>query len=453
MKKLPILSITTAVAVQAILAPINVNEAFARDVMFVDPNEVYADFWFDEIGAASGKIGFEFNDTQRRDIKLEELFVATYNYEEYTTKMVEESLSELGTDRVNDPVWAKTVLLSTSSMDYGTVASKTMFTSQWPDFMNNRPGILYYALKVTEKNDVEESVWYRGKIDYRACIRSVDGGVYDCSGALSDDRTKMIFTRVSGGNASEARTWGEEWQEELIGKMQEILGELEDWDGNEATREDFEARLAYVKRMSGDAADVEAVLQEAKDVEVAIEKKAWGLEHPEGDKKDEDTGNAGTGNGGSGSGGTNGGSGTGAGGAGGSGAGIGIGGMGGGSMQMPPVVEEAKKEEPKKPAGQTVAVANKTNTAVVASVVAGRQDAATGDGVDLDESEESKENDRAQDEAITDMNVYDEVMVPDLNDEEMQSSRWWIWLLICLILALGGAIYWWTKRAFGEKRK
>lgn len=461
MKKLPILSMAALVAVQTIGTPLIVEQAFARDVTSIKANEIATDFIFDRITMSTGMLGLQFNDTQRRDIRLEEVYVATYKYEEYTTTMVEERLGELGLDRIVDPEWSQTVLLSTMPVDYGAWGSQTLFTSGFPEFLDNRPGILYYAFRVTERDKPDEPVWYRGKVDYRACIRGdTEGAFYDCEGKYNADRTEMVFTRVGTDEVGgEAETWGEVWQKELMNMLSGVRAEIKNWDGDEAARKSFEERLGYIERMSSDAAEVEEVLTEVESVETAIEQRVWDLEHPE-DQKTEETGGT---EGGSESGdiGTGAGSNTGTGGTGsesgaGSNVGVGVGsggsiensGAGGlgdaGSGEAANRGEVLVKEEPKKDPQNVNSGGNG------ARMTSGQQVASISDGIDIDEVEGQDEKD---DDTEVATDVYEnEILVPDLNDGELQANRWWIWLLICTTLALGGASYWWMKRAFGKKK-
>lgn len=461
MKKLPILSMAALVTVQTIGAPMIAEKALARDITSIKANEIATDFIFDRITMSAGRLGLQFNDMQRQDIRLEEVYVATYKYEEYTTAMVEERLGELGLDRIVDPEWSQTVLLSTMPVDYGAWGSQSLFTSGFPEFLDNRPGILYYAFRVTERDNPDEPVWYRGKVDYRACIRGEkEGEFYDCEGKYNADRTEMVFTRVGTDEVGgEAETWGEVWQKELMNMLSGVRAEIKNWDGNEAARKNFEERLGYIERMSSDAAEVEVVLTEVESVETAIEQRAWDLEHPE-DKKTEETGGIG-GDTESGTTGTGAGSNIGMGGTGsesgaGSNAGVGVGsgssiensGAGGlgdaGFGETANRGEVPAKEEPKRGAQ---AVNGETGDVKMTS---GQQVASISDGIDIDEAEEQDEKD---DDTEVATDVYEnEILVPDLNDGELQANRWWIWMLICAILALGGVSYWWVKRAFGKQK-
>lgn len=468
MKKLPILSMAALVTVQTIGAPMIAEKALARDITSIKANEIATDFIFDRITMSAGRLGLQFNDMQRQDIRLEEVYVATYKYEEYTTAMVEERLGELGLDRIVDPEWSQTVLLSTIPVDYGAWGSQSLFTSGFPEFLDNRPGILYYAFRVTERDNPDEPVWYRGKVDYRACIRGeTEGEFYDCEGKYNADRTEMVFTRVGMDEmGGEAETWGEVWQKELMNMLSGVRAEIKNWDGDEAERKGFEERLSYIERMSSDAAEVEAVLTEVESVETAIEQRVWDLEHPE-DKKTEETGgteggsengntgtgagsNIGTGGAGSGSGvGSDAGSSTGPGSDVGN---IGAGGLGdANSDKVAGGRGEMSVKAPVAQDGVEKKAAEGVNGGVGAvKMTSGQQVANISDGIDTDEAEERDEKD---DDTEVATDVYEnEILVPDLNDGELQANRWWIWMLICAILALGGVSYWWVKRAFGKQK-
>lgn len=445
MKKIPILSVAEILTGQ-MLAPLG-GQAFARDITSVRANEKATDFVFKEIGGVSGNIGFEYNETQRQDITLSEVYIATYKYEEYTTAMIEERLGELGTDRVNDPEWADLVVLSAVPIDYGMIGSRTIFTSGWSNFVNNRPGILYYALKIYEVENPDEPVWYRGKIDYRACIRDVETGAkYNCTGRASEDGTMMEFVREGTEDAGleNVKTWGEEWQEELIGQLEAMDAELEKWTGGDSEKVSWEDKLAYIERMSTDAADIEVVRQKITSVREAIAQKEWNLEHPE--EKDEET-MVKPGAGGevtlppSGALGGNSSSSTGPSGA-----------LGGGSGSL---TQSSGNEtvSAKTPEQEEMKIST-----VIATVVpeARRTEGAltqkpNDESNNEDELNDGEEGDEiAEDEKVS--NDYDvEVVVPNLNEEAVLVSRWWFWLLIGLILTLGGVVYWWCKRAFGRK--
>lgn len=441
MKKLPILSAVALIVGQVWLIPIG-EQALAKNVTSVRANEKITDFVFDKIGGISGNIGFDYNETQRQDIMLSEVYIASYKYEEYTTATVEERLEELGLDHVIDPDWADYVTLSMIPINYGEVGSRTLFMYDVPNFINNRPGVLYYALKTYELENPDEPVWYRGKIDYRACIRDAETGArYDCEGKTVGDT--MVFTRVGSEETGleNAKTWGEEWQAELIGQLEGVEVELESWAGSESVKITWEDRLAYIERMSADAADVEAVLQKIASVKEEIVQKEWKLEHPE--ETDGETvtqpGSGGevtlpsTGVSGSSSSTKPTGSNSGL--------------VGESSTQVTQASEStvtvalATEQEATKDLGVTIAVDNGEETSTqVATAEAGEGNEDVSDNEATEDAEKREEN-------------YDEteVAVPDLNEEVGLVNKWWLWLLIGVILALAGAIYWWVRRAFRRK--
>lgn len=430
MKKLLILPAAVMVVGQVALMPL---EVCAKEITSVNANELMTDFVFSEIGAASGKLSFWFNDTQRRDIRLEEVYVASYKYEEYTMSEVESRLGELGTDMVTDPEWAGLVVVSVAPIDYGTWSTRTLFTSSWPDFLNNRPGILYYALRMYEVDNPDEPVWYRGKVDYRACMRDAENGaIYDCKGEMGPGRTEMVFTR-SNGEAIDydgVKSWGEEWQEEMDGRLEVILGEIDDWDGDEWAREDWAARLRNIERLAADAKDTSAVSQKISVVEEAIEKKAWDLEHPK-EEAEEPVESGGMGSGGS---------------------SLVVSGSNS-SLGDVAVGAEIKDDEPEVELVAVVSQAVNSASVVTEMETGGNAQVARADAGDTDEGMEPENDEEQDDEGQINLNIYDEIEVPNLNNKEAEDGKWWIWWLIILVLMLGGATYWWVRRAFGGKHK
>ncbi len=454
MKKKVILPVTAVIVGGALMTPVaNAVEVQNRRL---GTNESIHATVFSKINPNTRELGFQFNRFEDLKVAIGALYVAAYDAENYTTKMVEAQLEQLGAETATDPVWADGMTWVKLPKAFGGTSSTTITLSRTPWLLSNRPGALYYAMQVFEKASPNDPIWYRGKIDYRACVqggKDDTGALYACEGKLINNGTEMLFTRTDTGETGQegAVAWGEEWEETLKARLVKLNEDISKWEGDESEKAQITAKAEKIALLADDAADKKAVLDKVDEVKAALvlrEKVLNGeVTEETGDEEIKkpvvpEGGEQG-------------------------GAGIMTGGqkpsgMGGSTNKTETKKPDSKPEE--KTEAVTVAIVPKPTEVVEqkAPVVAKTQAVTTKrnnvatvvqpeskkDAMKEKETEDSQEKIAATEV----VGQKEELEVPKLHDEAT-GWKWYLWLILAGAVGMLGAIIWWLKRAFGEKKR
>ena len=195
---------------------------------------------------------------------LKRLVVAYYDYERGVTEAeADAGLATLGEDAAG---WA--VVFYDEEYRFGEFDHPLLNLSGFEvwiegEFTENKRDLLYYAAEFGEPELQEDgstawenTVWLRGKYDYRSCIHGPDFkpvlpnyiGIPTCSARDVEDG-KYIVTATRGGEVAEGiLTWEEEWRQIQLERLQEIVVEMGTW-GTEWQEEAVRAMLERLKKL------------------------------------------------------------------------------------------------------------------------------------------------------------------------------------------------------------
>ena len=195
---------------------------------------------------------------------LKRLVVAYYDYERGVTEAeADAGLATLGEDAAE---WA--VVFYDEEYRFGEFDHPLLNLSGFEvwikgEFTENKRDLLYYAAEFGEpelqkdgSTAWQNTVWLRGKYDYRSCIHGPDFkpvlpnyiGIPTCSARDVEDG-KYIVTATRGGEVAEGiLTWEEEWRQIQLERLQEIVAEMGTW-GTEWQEEAVRAMLERLKKL------------------------------------------------------------------------------------------------------------------------------------------------------------------------------------------------------------
>ena len=195
---------------------------------------------------------------------LKRLVVAYYDYERGVTEAeADAGLATLGEDAAE---WA--VVFYDEEYRFGEFDHPLLNLSGFEvwiegEFTENKRDLLYYAAEFGEPELQEDgstawenTVWLRGKYDYRSCIHGPDFkpvlpnyiGIPTCSARDVEDG-KYIVTATRGGEVAEGiLTWEEEWRQIQLERLREMVAEMGTW-GTEWQEEAVRAMLERLKKL------------------------------------------------------------------------------------------------------------------------------------------------------------------------------------------------------------
>lgn len=344
---------------------------------------------------------------------LKRLVVAYYDYEQGVTEAeADAGLVKLGEDAAE---WA--VVIYDEEYRFGMEDHPLLNFGGFEvwingEFTENRRDLLYYAAEFGEPELREDgttewrnTVWLRGKYDYRSCIHGPDFkpvlpnyiGIPTCFARDGEDG-KHIVTATRGGEVAEGiLTWEEEWRQIQLERLQEIVVEMGTW-GTEWQKEAVRAMLERLKKLEVTLA-VSTGVEDLLVVERALTEQLEGwLAEIEGEVEGEAGSGAESGAG--------------------SGSESGLGGVTGGGVQLG--------------TGSVVGTSGRTGTGSVvgASGQAGAVSAVSG-------------------ERIGNEGLSEAVEVPALGEVEQKSGFPW-WVLVVLLVTGSGLAGW---LLYGRKRR
>lgn len=195
---------------------------------------------------------------------LKRLVVAYYDYERGVTEAeADAGLATLGEDAAE---WA--VVFYDEEYRFGEFDHPLLNVSGFEvwiegEFTENKRDLLYYAAEFGEPELQEDgstawenTVWLRGKYDYRSCIHGPDFkpvlpnyiGIPTCSARDVEDG-KYIVTATRGGEVAEGiLTWEEEWRQIQLERLREMVAEMGTWE-TEWQEEAVRAMLERLKKL------------------------------------------------------------------------------------------------------------------------------------------------------------------------------------------------------------
>lgn len=195
---------------------------------------------------------------------LKRLVVAYYDYERGVTEAeADAGLATLGEDAAE---WA--VVFYDEEYRFGEFDHPLLNLSGFEvwiegEFTENKRDLLYYAAEFGEPELQEDgstawqnTVWLRGKYDYRSCIHGPDFkpvlpnyiGIPTCSARDVEDG-KYIVTATWGGEVAEGiLTWEEEWRQIQLERLREMVVEMGTWE-TEWQEEAVRAMLERLKKL------------------------------------------------------------------------------------------------------------------------------------------------------------------------------------------------------------
>ena len=195
---------------------------------------------------------------------LKRLVVAYYDYERGVTEAeADAGLATLGEDAAE---WA--VVFYDEEYRFGEFDHPLLNLSGFEvwikgEFTENKRDLLYYAAEFGEPELQEDgstawqnTVWLRGKYDYRSCIHGPDFkpvlpnyiGIPTCSARDVEDG-KYIVTATRGGEVAEGiLTWEEEWRQIQLERLREMVVKMGTWE-TEWQEEAVRSMLERLKKL------------------------------------------------------------------------------------------------------------------------------------------------------------------------------------------------------------
>lgn len=195
---------------------------------------------------------------------LKRLLLVYYDYEAGVTEAeADAGLATLGEDTAD---WA--VVLADEEYRFGMETHPLLNMSGFEvvvegKFTDNKRDLLYYAAEFGEPKLMEDgstswenTVWTRGKYDYRTCIHGEDFdpnlpnyvGIPTCF-AREDGQGKILVTATHGGEISDnVLSWEEEWRQIQAERLWGVVEEMSGWD-DEWLEIDVKKALAELGRL------------------------------------------------------------------------------------------------------------------------------------------------------------------------------------------------------------
>ena len=405
--------------------------------LLLEANTISPDLRFPNLYPMHNYMSVELVPSETRALKR--LVVAYYDYEQGVTEAeADAGLATLGEDAAE---WA--VVIYDEEYRFGMEDHPLLNFGGFEvwiegEFTENKRDLLYYAAEFGEPELQEDgttewqnTVWLRGKYDYRSCIHGPDFkpvlpnyiGIPTCFARDGEDG-KHIVTATRGGAVAEGiLTWEEEWRQIQLERLREIVVEMGAW-GTEWQEGAVRAMLERLKKLEVTLA-VSTGVEDLLVVERALAEQLEGwLVEIEGEVEGEAGDGAGDGSevedGAE------------------SGAEGGVGGVTGDGVQLG--------------MGSAVGTSGQAGAVSVASGVSGTsgnggQD--RGEEVDGAKTDEVGEAEEKSGELIEGEGLSEAVEVPALGEVEQRSGFPW-WVLVVLLVTGSGLAGW---LLYGRKRR
>lgn len=402
--------------------------------LLLEANTISPDLRFPNLYPMHNYMSVELVPSETR--ALRRLVVAYYDYEQGVTEAeADAGLATLGEDAAE---WA--VVIYDEEYRFGMEDHPLLNFGGFEvwiegEFTENKRDLLYYAAEFGEPELQEDgttewqnTVWLRGKYDYRSCIHGPDFkpvlpnyiGIPTCF-ARDGEGGKHIVTATRDGEVAEGiLTWEEEWRQIQLERLQEMVVEMGTW-GTEWQEEAVRAMLERLKKLEVTLTASTGV-EDLLVVERALTEQLEGwLAEIEGEVEGEDGDGAGSEveDGAE------------------SGAEGGVGGVTGDGVQLG--------------TGSAVGTSGQAGAVSVASGVSGAsgnggQD--RGEEVDGAKTDEAGEAEGKSGELIEGEGLSEAVEVPALGEVEQRSGFPW-WVLVVLLVTGSGLVGW---LLYGRKR-
>ena len=211
--------------------------------LLLEANTISPDLRFPNLYPMHNYMSVELVPSETRALKR--LVVAYYDYEQGVTEAeADAGLATLGEDAAE---WA--VVIYDEEYRFGMEDHPLLNFGGFEvwiegEFTENKRDLLYYAAEFGEPGLWEDgttewknTVWLRGKYDYRSCIHGPDFkpvlpnyiGIPTCFARDGEDG-KHIVTATRGGAVAEGiLTWEEEWRQIQLERLREIVVEMGAW--------------------------------------------------------------------------------------------------------------------------------------------------------------------------------------------------------------------------------
>ena len=230
--------------------------------LLLEANIISPDLRFPNLYPMHNYMSVELVPSETRALKR--LVVAYYDYEQGVTEAeADAGLATLGEDAAE---WA--VVIYDEEYRFGMEDHPLLKFGGFEvwiegEFTENKRDLLYYAAEFGEPELQEDgttewqnTVWLRGKYDYRSCIHGPDFkpvlpnyiGIPTCFARDGEDG-KHIVTATRGGAVAEGiLTWEEEWRQIQLERLREIVVEMGAW-GTEWQEGAVRAMLERLKKL------------------------------------------------------------------------------------------------------------------------------------------------------------------------------------------------------------
>ena len=230
--------------------------------LLLEANTISPDLRFPNLYPMHNYMSVELVPSETRALKR--LVVAYYDYEQGVTEAeADAGLVTLGEDAAE---WA--VVIYDEEYRFGMEDHPLLNFGGFEvwiegEFTENKRDLLYYAAEFGEPELQEDgttewknTVWLRGKYDYRSCIHGPDFkpvlpnyiGIPTCFARDGEDG-KHIVTATRGGAVAEGiLTWEEEWRQIQLERLREIVVEMGAW-GTEWQEGAVRAMLERLKKL------------------------------------------------------------------------------------------------------------------------------------------------------------------------------------------------------------
>lgn len=293
MKKLPILLLTLILA-----STWPVGDAMATSLTEMPVlNQLDSRFHIQVIRPREGIVEVEIQSPMGSNLRIRRVWLATFDYENGWTETEVDALLDEWTEL--EAEWTRV----TKEQIFGNMAEHSYATIpltigdsrlQYDLTEVNWSDILYYAVEFRDLNDeAAESVWARGKVDYRGCVHAKlfeEWATGVCEEMVDWEAGVVKYWASGATDDEEVVTWEEEWRQKLAGRLDEIevvldgLAMLPEVAESDLTGQ--EERLAKLEALLAKATGVEAEVEQA----VELRERIAGLRRGDVDNTDMETG-------------------------------------------------------------------------------------------------------------------------------------------------------------------
>ncbi len=295
MRKIPIflstLMLVEAGLTVALTYPVRADGGGHGDVNLIGtPNALNDELHIYYIEPSNDTVRFKFNENTVKPVGIQEIYVATYDYNKVTEAEADARAVTLGVDDTTD--WASNAQNLGYYIPWAADTSASINFRENGTLVGAPQGILYYAVAANDYTDPNnpQLYWIRGKLSYRECMyNSTIENPYAMACNFDwvyGQETWAVRRNNPEYFAGEVyKSWSEEFGEILTGELKDLEVRVEAWGGTEEEKQPLLERFAKIKQLAVDAVMTEDLRDKSDELAERLQKKPV----KEDDKKEEPT--------------------------------------------------------------------------------------------------------------------------------------------------------------------